>query len=271
MTIDFGKLPIEKAFHLLAKVLPGFALLSFYDARHLGTIQGLFSISYLGYNTKLAFVVGLCFISGYALSTTLASLGAGTAYMVGYIWAKIIPDRHPYQDSIAPWRDDRWRTAYKNRYGSNAPENLTLISKPIVEDLLRESTNLNPVDQDSLLQKVDAINKGLNGAVNAILNDKEWKRCYNELHSKVLLERRMEALEEIMYGLDSDLSTSAVVILFGACFSPLFRLWWLSGSAACWLGVGLAKFSTKLYRLVDPWTTLNQQIEFLTTGKYSAG
>jgi hypothetical protein len=126
VTIDFGKLPFEKALHLIVKILPGFALLSLYDALHQGTIQRLFSIPFLGYATKLGLVGMICFLGGYSLTSFLSALEGAIGHAIGYLWASIMTDRHPYQDAIAPWRDERWRSAYEQRYGAAAPRNLKL-------------------------------------------------------------------------------------------------------------------------------------------------
>jgi hypothetical protein len=215
--IDLGKLPLEKGVHLFAKVLPGFTLFLFYDCLHHGTIAKLLSIPYLGYGSRVTLFVIVCFLCGYTLAALLSGLLTPLAGALGGVWGSFRGARHPYEDEVAPWRNEKWRLAYQRRYETSAPKSLNLVSKPIVDQLFKDARPIepHPVDPAHAAVFAQEIYQQLNAAVEAIANDKEWRMLYDHLHSELILEKRMEAIEEIMTGLDSDLAMSAAVLLLG--------------------------------------------------------
>ena len=267
--IDFGKFPFEKAVHLLAKVLPGFALLFVYDAKNPGALASILSLPYLGYATRIWLLILVCFILGYTLSSVLRTIVGGLAGTIGALWGSLSKARHPYEFQVAPWRDPKWRAAYISRFGSDAPENLTLILPRDSAELLRLSQHLPPnlADQQELAEQLTLqVNAGLNAAIDAIQNDDHWRMRYKSLAFKVLFQQPLEPIEEVIGRLDSDFSVASAVLLVGALLSTHLRAWWLMLPAIGWLIVSVLRFCAKAYQIFAPWSTLNAQIEMLQAG-----
>jgi len=267
--IDFGKFPFEKAVHLLAKVLPGFALLFVYDAKNSGAITNILSLPYLGYATRLWLLIAVCFILGYTLSSVLSTVVGGVGGAIGALWASIARSKHPYEYQVAPWRDPNWRAAYCSRFGSAAPKDLTLIVPRDAAELLRLSQPLPPnlADQQKLAEQLTVqINAGLKAAIEAIQNDTDWRMRYEDIKLKVLFQQPLEPIEEVIGRLDSDFSVASAVLIVGAALSANLRIWWLMLLATGWLIVGVLRFSAKAYQILAPWSTLSAQIEMLRSG-----
>lgn len=267
--IDFGKFPFEKAVHLLAKVLPGFALLFVYDAKNLGAVTSILSLPYLGYATRVWLLIAVCFVLGYTLSSVLSTVVGGVAGAIGALWASVARTKHPYEYQVAPWRDPNWRVAYISRFGSDAPKDLTLILPRDAAELLRLNQPLPPnlADQQKLAEQLTLqINAGLKAAIDAIQNDTEWRMRYENIKLKVLFQQPLEPIEEVIGRLDSDFSVASAVLVVGAAFSTNLRVWWFMLPAMGWLIVGVLRFCAKAYQIVAPWSSLSAQIEMLRSG-----
>lgn len=268
--IDFGKFPFEKAVHLLAKVLPGFALLFAYNAKNPGAVTSILSLPYLGYATRVWLLIVVCFMLGYTLSSVLSTVVSGVAGATGALWASFARTKHPYNYQIAPWRDPNWREAYISRFGADAPKDLTLILPGNAAELLRPTQPL-PSDlgeQQKLAEQLTLqINTGLKAAIDAIQNDTEWRMRYESIKFKVLFQQPLEPIEEVIGRLDSDFSVASAVLVVGAALSPSLRVWWLMLPAMGWLIVGMLRFCAKAYQIVAPWSTLTAQIELLRSGR----
>jgi hypothetical protein len=268
MTLDFGKLPFEKAFYVLAKTLPGFALMNVFEVLHPGTIHWFFSIGFLGYATKVAFFLAVCFLVGYSFVAMMITVTSALAGATGGVWGYLSNDRNPHKDDIAPWRDSEWRAAYRARYGAAAPADLKLVPKGIAQRILQEANSAaaDAIDQQAVQTFQDSYMR-LIEATETIMNDKAWRLHYRRLHHQILFDRRKEAIEEIVEGLDSNLAISAFIVVLASVFLTPLRVWWLLVPSIGWLTVSALNISAKLYRLVDPWTTLREQIDSLTGSK----
>ena len=268
--IDFGKFPFEKAVHLLTKVVPGFALLSVYNAKNPSAITGLLSLPYLGYATRVWLMISICFVLGYTLFTVVNSVGGALAGAIGALWGYFARSRHPYEYQVAPWRDPTWRAAYISRFGSEAPKNLTLVLPRHAAELLesRQPLPAGLADHQRLAEQITLqINSELKAAIDAITNDTDWRMCYERMKFMVLFQRPLEAIEEVLGQLDSDFSIASIIVIVGAALSNQFRVWWLMFPATGWLVVGVLRFCAKVYQFTYPWSTLRAQIELLKSGK----
>jgi len=268
--IEFGKFPFEKAVHLLTKFLPGFALFCVYNSQVPGAIAGILSLPYLGYATRVWLLVAICFTLGYTLSSFLNTVFSAMAGAVGAVWASFARARHPYRYQIAPWRDRSWRAAYIARFGSEAPKDLTLVLPVNAAELLRLSQPLPPsmAEQQMVAEQITLqINSELQVAVDALMNDTEWRMCYERMKFKVLFEGPLEPIQEIFGRLDSDFSLASAVLVAGAVISPQLRVWWLMLPTIGWIIVSILRFCSKVYQIAEPWNTLSAQIEMLKSGK----
>jgi len=261
---DLDKVPFAKAFPFLASVLPGFSLLYLYEVAHTGTAAWFFSLTVLGYKSKVALFLFAAFVLGYSLNKFLAAaFGA-----VGGAWGatKGLPvfDKHPYELSIAPWRDKRWRSAYARRFGEELPQDLLLLPKPLTDRLLQEVSNLRNDDELSGVLRSNA-QEMLNAALLAVENDKEWRSRYLALHIEEIIKRGKEFEDEVGAGLDSNLTIASLVVMVGWIAFPQSRILWLLSLASCWFVLSLLATAAKVIRLFDPWSTLKAQIDSLNS------
>jgi hypothetical protein len=270
MALDFDKIPFEKAFHFLAKMLPGFTVIWIYDNANPGTLMWFQSIQTLGYATKLALLLLSSFLIGHIIATATAALLGAVGGIVGSTNRFCFRDRHPYEDDIAPWRNSEWRAAYRTRNGSVAPEDMKLVPKHVAESLFGNlPLPANVVDNHFAAQAEETYNSFLKmtAAYESVINDREWKRIYQQLHWDSILNKRMEFIEEITVGLDSNLALSSMLILAFALFLPKLRLWWLVALSAVCVGTSLIRFASKAYPFVDLWSSLRPQIDSLNSKK----
>lgn len=268
MTLDLGKIPFEKAFYQLAKILPGFAIVGIYDLRFPGSISWYFSIGFLGYATKLSLLLSACFLVGYSASSLAATALGAAGGAFGALWGNWTYGRHPYDDEVAPWRNDAWRAAFKTRYGASAPADTKLIPRSILELLQNRVSEIDadPTGEGRQLERLFGdFHQQLIEAVTAITNDQAWKFQYQKLHAKAVLERKMEVIEEVTEGLDSNLAISASIVLVSAIFVNQARIPWLLFLSGGWLVISVLRTSSKIQRLLDPWTTLQEQIDSLAS------
>src|SRR5580698_907862 len=203
----FDKVPLARAFPFLASVLPGFALFYVWEAANPGTIHWFFSIGFLGYRTELSLFLFASFIVGYSLNKFLAAgfgaLGGPWGAAAGFF------DKHPYEVSIAPWRDKRWRSAYARRFGEDLPQDLTLTPKPLTDQLLKELKTLK--SDDALSQELrSSAQEMLRLALLAVENDRDWRSRYLTLHFQEVMKKGREFEEEIGSGLDSNLTIASL-------------------------------------------------------------
>ena len=264
--IDFAKVPFEKAVHLLTKVLPGFAVLYVYNSHTPGAIASILSLAYLGYATKIWILIAISFALGYTLSTFINTAVTVIAGAIGALWAAVAKGRHPYTYQVAPWRDPKWRTAYIGRFGSEAPPNLTLVLPANAIEVLRFSQTAPSVmgDQQQLAEQITLnVNPGLTTAMDAIINDTEWRMCYERIKIKALFDRPLEPIDEIFGRLNSDFALASAVLVVGASFSAQLRVWWLMAPAAGWIAISVLRLCSKVYQITEPWSTLGAQIEML--------
>jgi hypothetical protein len=142
--VDFDKVPLAKAFPFLASVLPGFSLLYLFEAANPGTIRWYFSVNFLGYRTEVSLLLFVSFLLGYSLNKFLAAFYGA----IGGVWGATrgIPmfDRHPYELTVAPWRDKKWRAAYSRRFAGDLPQDLTMTLEPFWDKIAQEASSTQP-------------------------------------------------------------------------------------------------------------------------------
>jgi len=144
--VDWSKYALEKLVYFVAGIVPGFVALLVFQLSHSGLLDSFFRLSYLGYRTKLAFVLMVCFAVGLTITTMVRGLiGAGWA-----VYTDQTKNQRPYQPSstfpIAPWRDPRWRTVLAKHLGTGVPNDTVLILPEIFETR-RQMVELLPANE----------------------------------------------------------------------------------------------------------------------------
>jgi hypothetical protein len=75
--MDLSKYPLERLFYFIAGVIPGFAALLIFQLAAPGSFVWFFTLSFLGYKTKLSLILIAAFVIGNCMTSFLGSL-AGT-------------------------------------------------------------------------------------------------------------------------------------------------------------------------------------------------
>jgi hypothetical protein len=256
--VDLSKYPLEKLFFFVAGIIPGFVALLIFQLAAPGSFWWFFSLGFLGYKTKLSIILLAAFIAGNSLTTFLSSLlGAG-----GGVYGAIVA-RRPYQPPhtypIAPWRDATWRAALRRRLGAQTPNDTTPLAEGIFNIRL-ETINLMPDAERP------AAVANLNREKFATeVDDANWAQWYDHYHRIVLTGRdKWDVQRHVMHGLSFNLETAALYTLTSALFVPSLRHWWCMLPASMWVLILVAQQFDSVHRFRDQWTTITEQIEYLS-------
>lgn len=257
--MDLPKFPLEKIFYFAAGVIPGFVALLIFQLAVPGSFGWFFTLGFLGYRTKLSLILLTAFIIGNSMTTFLNALlgAAGGAY--GTWSARRQAYQPPNSYDIAPWRDQRWRVALRKRLGAQAP-NDTLLLKEQLFNLRRESINFLPE-----AQRPSAL-AGLNlEKIESEMDDGKWAGWYEQYHHVILTRRpRWDAQAYVQQGLSFNLETAAVYALASMPLVPGLRHWWCIVPASMWTLILAAQQYTSVLHYKDKWSTLTEQIEYLS-------
>lgn len=252
--MDFSKYPLEKVFDLVAGVIPGVAAMLVYAAAAPGVLGWFFSLGFLGYKTKLAFLALAAFVVGSTLTTIV---GVMLAVMVQVVLA-LRPVKLSYQYDAAPWRDPLWRSLVRDHIGAKAPKDTDLMSQASYQHQLNAPDSL-PVEQ-----KITRNHELLTEMLGVQKDDQDWERWYNHFHEIVLKPDDKDFSLHIRNGLRINLETTALYVLVGALFVPHLRRWWCILPASIWGLVFLAEVFWEYKKKTDRWTTLSAQVKYLS-------
>lgn len=257
--MDFSKYPLEKFFYFLAGVIPGFVALLILQLATPGRFGWFFGLGFLGYRTKLSLIVLAAFVVGNSLTTFLSAfLGA-----IGGAWGSVLGMR-PYRPSAsydaAPWRDPRWRSVLRNRIGTQAPNNTPFIWQALY-DLRCRQVNLIPAEEQPAA--LAALNQE---KIQSDMNDSEWELWYDHYHRIVLQPNNPDPVLYVRRGLNFNLETTALYVLISAAVVPSLREWWCILPTCLWVALLVAEEYSSVKRFMDKWSTLSDQIRYLSAG-----
>ncbi|MBZ5552216.1 MAG: hypothetical protein LAO21_05815 [Acidobacteriia bacterium] len=254
--------PLDKLFHFVAGIIPGFVALLIYEAATPGTLRWFFTLGSLGYNTKLLLVFIVAFIIGNSLTAFLN-------LFLGFIWSVfgsfLIGRGYGSARSrgIPPWQDPRWRAVLKDHLGPHAPSDSGVISeysfkqRTGVIDLLPEDER--PAKRAELERE----------RINADIDDTAWERWYEHYHQVVLQQENQDFEYKMREGLYFNLETTSLYVVVSATFVPSLRHWWCLFPACLWLVIFVWKMNWEFRRITDKWLTLQAQIKFLSERAHS--
>jgi hypothetical protein len=101
--------------------------------------------------------------------------------------------------------------------------------------------------------------------LEAEMDDLVWAEWYDHYHHRVLTSRDgWDVQRHVLHGLNFNLETTAVYALLSTPFVPGLRHWWCIFPAVFWTFLLFAEQYAGLGRVKDPWSTLTQQIEYLS-------
>jgi hypothetical protein len=257
--MDLSKYPFEKLFYVVAGIIPGFVALLIFQLASPGSFGWFFALGFLGYKTKLTLILLAAFIVGNSMTAFLRGLLGGIGGSIGTAAATKRPFTPPSTYEIAPWRDPRWRTALTHHIGAGVPNDTSVMSSALL-DLKRKQIDLLPE-----AQRPAALGKVNLEKISTDVVDGRWAQWYDHYHRIVLFDHDKRELDwYVLNGLHSNLQTAAVYVLISALFVPSVRRWWCILPAFMWVLILVGQEYWNMNRLMDPWSTLSEQIKYLT-------
>lgn len=255
--MDVSKYPLERLFYFAAGVIPGFTALLIYQVTAPGSFQWFFTLGFLGYKTKLTLMLVAAFIVGNCMNTFLGSLTGAIGGAVGAILAQR-PLKSSTASEIAPWRDTRWRSLAKKQLGVHAPDDTNLMSTQIFNQRCELAKLSNPDRQSIALMEL-AVEKG-----KTELDDLKWESWYDHYHQIILNPENIAVEWYVQNGFSANMQTTAVYVLISVAIIPSLRRWWCILPSIMWILIGVAQAYSIYKRFSDKWSTLSDQIKYLS-------
>jgi hypothetical protein len=256
--LDLSKFQLERVFSFIAGVLPGFVALIIFQMGHREFFERFISLEFLGYKTKIAIVLLVAFVIGNSMTTFVSAVSGAVGGGVGAAIVARQPLRDPVSLEVAPWRDNRWRKLVREQLGATAPDD-TQVMKPTIFDQRRRMIDELPLDQrpGALLQLALEKNK-------ADLDDMNWEQWYDQYHAMVVLPVDQTIEAYVGNGLSFNLQAASVYVLISALYVPGVRHWWWLLPSCAWCVIFVAQSYTTLQRFFNKWSTLSDQIKYLS-------
>jgi hypothetical protein len=257
--MDWSKFPLEKLFFFVAGILPGFVALLIFHFAVPGSFAWFFTMSGLGYKTKLSLVLLAAFVAGNTMTTFLNSLLSAVGFLVGSVMG-LRPYKPSHSYSIAPWRDERWRTLLNRQLGSQAPND----TRPMPQELFDLRRKL--IEHLPEGQRQKALADLQLERINAGIDDSKWAQWYDHYHQIVLQPEDRDFVSHVRSGLNFNLQTASLYVLLSALVVPAVRRWWCILPACAWVLLLIGEAFWIMKRFTDKWSTLSEQMRYLEGG-----
>jgi hypothetical protein len=259
---DLSEYPLEKLVLFAAGVLPGFVALLVFEQAAPGSFGWFFSLPFLGYRTKLSLIVLVAFVVGNTMSAFLSSLFRWVGWIIGYTLGHLFYKPSHFHD-VAPWRDPTWRGLVKSRLGTQAPNDTRLMPQEIF-DLRKKMLEGLPEEQRS-----SALFDLVNERMDAAMDDANWARWYEHYHQLLIQPDDRDVVWHVRNGLNFNLQTASLYVLISALVVPSIRHWWCILPACMWVLDLVGEFCWLVKQFSDKWSTLPEQIKYLSGGSPS--
>lgn len=264
--MDFSKYPLEKLTYFVLGIIPGFIALFIYQLAVPGTFNWFFASCFLGYKMKLVVATAVAFVVGNSMTVFLSSILGAAGGVYGSAMAR--RPRTPFAtEVIAPWRDPRWRGALKKRLGDQAPNDLQLLTPQVF------AWRMQLIDtqfQDEAARNAQRTQLNLE-KIGTEINDGQWAQWYDFYH-QVLSTKEKEDVEWYVHRrLSYNLEVAAIYVLCSTIFVPQLRHWWCIAPSLMWVVILIAFEYDSVRRFNDKWTTLLDQIRYLSEQDVRAG
>jgi hypothetical protein len=268
--MDLSKYPLDKLFYFAAGIIPGFIVLTIFNISHPGAFTWFLALS-LGYKTAAAIILFTSFVIGYTLTTfTNGMLGVLGQY-AGTKLAQKQPFQAAHSFEVAPWRDRLWRTALKNALGKDAPDDTLLVTEKWFNERKQLLTQFSaPTGSPMLLFQEQQLSDLGRERLTSEINDGKWREWYDHYHRIVLEKYGRDFDFHIRSGLNFNLEVAGLYVLLSSFIVPGIRHWWSLIPACVWVFLGIAEVVHALRRYGDKWSTLFQQIDYLSKARPEA-
>ena len=253
-TMNFDKYPLDKAFHFIAGIVPGGAVLWMVYLRYPTWIASIIYSPFLGYRTKLSIMLVLAFLIGNSVTKLLSRLAGAFGGAVGAISASRSTQS---MSDAAPWRDLRWWAAAKTYLGNIAPKDTFPMSDSSFNfriQLIQQS----PDDQ------AERTNELIRERLGYQFDDSEWASWYRQFHFEILQTSQDDFVWYISGGLSSNMSATALSLLCGTIFVPCIRTAPLYLICSIFILASTFTGILELRQAINYWGSLSKQIRFLS-------
>jgi hypothetical protein len=253
--MDIAKYPLEKLWQFVAGVIPGATALIIFERSSVGRFHWFLASDAIGYRTKVAVVVGVCFVLGNSLTEVanrlLAAIGGAIGGVIGSRTYK-----PSFEYETGPWRDPKWRAAVKRQLGDAAPPDVPLVPE-ITADWVKSADELmasmqNRPPTDFAQQRIVAVNA-----------DMEWKNWYEHYHQLVLEPDDRDFVLHVRNGFNMNMEIASMYLLASMLFVPAARQWWCVVISLGWLAISGLEVAAGFMRYINKFSTLDRQILYL--------
>lgn len=255
--MDLTKFPLEKLFYFVAGVIPGAAALLIFELSSPGRYAWFLGQRALGYRTKLILIIIVALIIGNSMTVSLNRILGGIAGAVcGVKGVKLL--KSSSSEMAAPWRDALWRDLVKKDLGDRAPEEKPFISQWLYEQRLRFVESLPSALRPQAIIELSA------EKLSSDVSDSTWEQWYDYYHQVILLPDERPFEWHVQNGFNFNLQVTSLYVLISAFIIPAVRHWWCIVPACLWVLFLLAEIYSGWTRFTNRWSTLNEQIRFLS-------
>jgi hypothetical protein len=252
--MNFDKYPLDKAFQFIAGIVPGSAVIWMVYLRYPTWIVYIIYSPFLGYKTKLSIMLVLAFLIGNSITKLLARLAGAFGGAIGAI--SIGQSTQSTYDT-APWRDLRWRAAAKTYLGNIAPKD----TFPMSESSFNLRLQLVQQTQGDQTDRTDQL---IRERLEYSFDDSEWASWYRQFHFELLQTSQDDFVRYISGGLSTNMSATAISLLFGTIFVPCIRTAPLYLICSIFIVASTFTGIIELFQAIDYWSSLSKQIRFLS-------
>jgi len=253
--MELFKYPLDKLLYFIAAILPGSVALLIFQMASPGSFAWFFRLGFLGYRTRFGLILLACFVVGYSATTILSRLlGAIGGAVGGFVGSRRYNRPTP---SIAPWRDPRWRLLVRKQLRENAPGDTQIMSDMVFDLRSRMADNLPENDRQMTILGLQQ------EKLAAEMDDSRWEQWYDHYHQIILQPADKDFVWHVENGLNFNLQSASVYVLFSAILVPGIRHWWCILPASIWALLLVVEVYVHAKQYLDPWSTLSAQLIYL--------
>jgi hypothetical protein len=135
--MDWAKVPLEKISIFVAALIPGSSVLLVVALHRPDLWRGLWDLTYIGYQTKIAVLIFVAFVVGHTVNEMVdLMIRSVVSFKRGYEIAatatrtSVSGHTSPQEPEMSLWRKENWRKLLTAYLGSAAPDNVKLDDDP---------------------------------------------------------------------------------------------------------------------------------------------
>ena len=231
--MDWTKL-IDRFFGFLCGLIPGSVVVAVAALHRPDVWSDFWKLANFGYQTKVAVLVGIAFVTRTSVNSFLGALVGGiSSGLAAYKAEKRAQALRksggsaeaaapPEPTQVAYWRDLTWRKLVAAYLGDAAPEDLQPFADEAEFNQALEIANGLP--QPDKARELSLIARR-NSPARMQQNDALWQACWNRLHA--VTARPSNSTMAMALTLVSAYGGASLIALLAAPWTPELRRWWI--------------------------------------------